>query len=81
MNDEELRAVKALCSKVASWDGVDEKALSQFVYDAAADAGVETTVLFGAVYRALIGKEKGPKLAGFMNTIGKDRVVSILSRY
>ena len=81
LNEDELRAVKALCSKVSSWDGTDEKALSQLIYDAAADAGVETTVLFGAVYRALIGKEKGPKLAGFMNTIGKDRVLEILSRY
>lgn len=81
LNEDELRAVKALCSKVSSWDSTDEKALSQLIYDAAADAGVETTVLFGAVYRALIGKEKGPKLAGFMNTIGKDRVLEILSRY
>ena len=44
-------------------------------------AGVENAVLFTATYLALIGKEKGPKLAGFMNTIGKDRVVEILSRY
>ena len=42
---------------------------------------MENTVLFTATYLALIGKEKGPKLAGFMNTLGKDRVVEILSRY
>lgn len=81
LSDDETKAVKALCEQVSAWDGVDEKDLSQKVYDAAAAAGVENTVLFTAVYRALIGKEKGPKLAGFMNTIGKDRVLEVLSKY
>ena len=81
LDDDSLKSVRALCAKVASWDGADEKALSQLIYDAAAEAGVENTVLFTATYLALIGKEKGPKLAGFMNTLGKDRVVEILSRY
>jgi lysyl-tRNA synthetase class 1 len=76
-----LKAVRCLCAKVATWDGKDEKALSQLIYDAAAEAGVENAALFTATYLALIGKEKGPKLAGFMGTLGKDRVVGILSRY
>ena len=79
--DDGLKAVRALCAKVQTWDGADEKVLSQLVYDAAAEAGVENTVLFTATYMALIGKEKGPKLAGFMNTLGKNRVLEILSRY
>ena len=81
LDDDGVKAVKALCAKVQSWDGKDEKELSQLVYDAAAEAGVENTVLFTATYKALIGKEKGPKLAGFINTIGKDRVVEVLSKY
>ena len=81
LDEAGLKAVRALGAKVASWDGKDEKDLSQLIYDAAAEAGVENTVLFTATYSALIGKEKGPKLAGFMNTIGKERVVEILSRY
>ena len=81
LDDDGLKAVRALCAKVQTWDGADEKVLSQLVYDAAAEAGVENTVLFTATYMALIGKEKGPKLAGFMNTLGKNRVLEILSRY
>ena len=81
LDEDGLKAVRALCAKVSTWDGKDEKALSELVYAAAADAGVENTVLFTATYLALIGKEKGPKLAGFMSTIGKDRVIEILSRY
>ncbi|MBO6000206.1 MAG: lysine--tRNA ligase, partial [Spirochaetales bacterium] len=81
LDEDGLKAVRALCSKVASWDGKDEKDLSQLIYDAAAEAGVENTALFTATYMALIGKEKGPKLAGFMNTIGKERVLAVLSKY
>ena len=81
LSDDGLRAVRALCAKVSAWDGKDEKDLSQLIYDAAAEAGVENADLFTATYLALIGKEKGPKLAGFMNTIGKKRVVEVLSRY
>jgi lysyl-tRNA synthetase class 1 len=33
------------------------------------------------MYRVLIGKEKGPRLAGFMQTIGQDRVLRILRNY
>ena len=81
LDEDGLKAVRALCAKVSSWDGKDEKDLSQLIYDAAAEAGVENTVLFTATYMALIGKEKGPKLAGFMNTIGKERVLAVLSKY
>ena len=33
---------------------------------------------FLAVYQTLISREKGPKLAGFIRTIGKDRVLNLL---
>ncbi len=81
LSADEQKVVKVLACKVATWDGEDEKDLSQRIYDAAAEAEVETTVLFTAVYRILINKEKGPKLAGFMKTIGKDKVLSLLERY
>ncbi len=79
--EEEKKAVKALVPFVESWDGADEKDLAQRIYDAAAQAGVENTVLFTAVYKALIGKEKGPKLALFIKTIGKERSLSVLRKY
>lgn len=81
VTDLQRNAIRILCQKVASWEGCDEKVLSQLIYDAAAEAQIENTELFTAVYRALIGKEKGPKLALFIKTIGKERAVGILSRY
>ncbi len=81
VSENGLKGIKALAKQVASWDGEDEKDLTQRVYDAASDAGVETTDMFTAVYKALIGKEKGPKLAMFIKAVGKERILNILSRY
>ncbi len=76
-----LKGIKALAKQIANWDGEDEKDLAQRVYDATADAGVETAEMFTAVYKALIGKEKGPKLAMFIKAVGKERILEILNRY
>ena len=75
------KAIQILCKKIAAWDEKDEKELAQLIYDSAAEAEVETTELFTAVYKAMIGKEKGPKLALFIATVGKERTVQILSKY
>ena len=58
-----------------------EKAFSDYIYKACADNGVENAEFFTTVYKVLIGKERGPKLAGFLKACPKDRVVEILSRY
>jgi len=79
--DEDLKAVKLLAKKVSEWDGEDEKDLAQRIYDTASEAGIENMALFTAVYRVLIGKEKGPKLAQFMKTVGKQKILEILNRY
>lgn len=62
-------------------DECSEKEFSEYIYKAAADNGLENPDFFRIVYLALIGKEKGPKLAGFVKVCGRDKVVEILSRY
>lgn len=81
LSDDEKKAVKALVAQLEQWEGNDEKDLAQRIYDAAEQAGVENALLFTAVYKALIGKEKGPKLALFIKTIGKERSLSVLRKY
>ena len=39
---------------------------------------LEPMEIFTLLYRKLIGQEKGPKLAGFIRTIGKERVLKLL---
>lgn len=62
-------------------DELDEKELSTRIYAAAENCGVTPKELFVVVYRILIGKDQGPRLANFFKTIGKSRLEKIFSYY
>ena len=82
LTDAEKKAVRDLADYVDEHLGVDDdKTFSTWIYKAASDNGLENAAFFRAVYLALIGKEKGPKLASFLRSCGKERVHAILSRY
>ena len=77
-----LEAVRGIYAKVLpAMDGMSEKELSEAVYAQAQNAGIEPKELFCAVYQALIGKDQGPRLAGFMKIIGKERLIKLLAPY
>jgi lysyl-tRNA synthetase class 1 len=59
----------------------EEKELSTAIFDAAKANGLEPKAFFKVVYQALIGKDQGPRLAGFVLTLGGERVARILSGY
>lgn len=78
----ERRLLKTICTLVESRMGtIPEKEFGSLVYDVARDEGMESKELFTTVYRALIGKESGPRLIGFLHTIGRERVVALLKLY
>ena len=82
VKDNERQALKDLASYVNSYlDEMNEKEFSTYIYKAAADNGIENADFFTLTYRALISKEKGPKLAGFIKTVGKEKILQILSKY
>ncbi|TAH56069.1 MAG: hypothetical protein EWM48_09885 [Sphaerochaeta sp.] len=60
---------------------LDEQTYTTRLYDAAKDNGLETGDFFKLVYRVLIGRSHGPKLASFLETIGREKALEILSRY
>ena len=62
-------------------DALDEKAFSTALYDVAHACEIEPKALFTAVYQALIGKDQGPRLAGFMKIIGRERLAQLFSFY
>ncbi|WP_320129585.1 lysine--tRNA ligase [uncultured Sphaerochaeta sp.] len=76
-----LKAVQALSEVVSRMDQIEDKAFVGELYASATDNGVETSDFFTAVYQVLIGKEKGPKLAPFIQACGKEKVLPILKRY
>ncbi|HEY9054597.1 MAG TPA: lysine--tRNA ligase [Rectinemataceae bacterium] len=83
LSDPELQALRHLRDDVVARleSFADEKAVAEAVYAAAAAAGVDGKTLFRAAYQALVGKDQGPRLAGFLGTLGKEKVLSILSYY
>jgi lysyl-tRNA synthetase class 1 len=59
----------------------DDKTCAEGIYKVAESSGLEGKALFRAAYQALIGKDQGPRLAGFLRSINRERLLSILSAY
>ncbi len=78
---EEQAALKSLAGIVERLEEFDEKSLSEAIYGVAADTGLESADLFRIVYQALIGKDRGPRLAAFIISAGKERVAPLLGKY
>lgn len=57
---------------------IPEKDFSNLMYRVIQDHGLESSQFFTAVYRVLIGKEKGPRLINFLHILGPDRVGGLL---
>lgn len=82
VSEKELQAIKSLAKVVENMDSyADDKAFATDMYSCATDIDLETSDFFKVVYQVLIGKEKGPKLAQFMITCGKNKILPILERY
>ncbi len=81
ITDQERAAVHALTEVVKVMDELDNKEYTTRVYDSAKDNGLDTGDFFKLIYSLMIGKDKGPKLGPFLQTCGKEKVLSILQRY
>ncbi|MDR1389059.1 MAG: lysine--tRNA ligase [Treponema sp.] len=77
----ERAAIVLLRDKVASRmeQFTDDKSCAEAIYRIAEEARLEGKALFRAAYQTLIGKDQGPRLAGFLRSIGKDRLMEILA--
>ena len=67
--------------KVPTETILDEKTLAEEIYRICSETGVDPKQFFVDMYRILIGKDRGPRLAGFILTIGRERVLPLLSGY
>lgn len=82
LSEPETKAIKTIRdSLLPKMDEMDEKTFSTALYDAAKECGLEPKQMFVAVYQALVSKDQGPRLAGFMKTIGKERLEKIFKDY
>ncbi|MGL1892327.1 MAG: lysine--tRNA ligase [Spirochaetaceae bacterium] len=82
VNDQERTILQLLSKAVDENLGkVTEKEFGVKVYDVAREVGVESGDMFPLIYRAIIGKEKGPRLISFLCTIGREKLLKVISRY
>ncbi|GHU25020.1 lysine--tRNA ligase [Spirochaetia bacterium] len=83
LGEQETHAIQLLRDTiVVSIDQYpDDKSCAAALYRIAEEAGIEGKELFRVVYQALIGKDQGPRLANFLRSINRDRLLGILERY
>jgi len=79
----EKAAIRSLRDKLISRIETitDDKSCAEAIYRVAEEEGMEGKALFRAAYQALIGKDQGPRLANFLRSIGKERLLGILESY
>ena len=76
-----VKGIVDLHAVVERLDEYDEKQFSEEIYAIAHRHEINPPEFFKAAYLVLIGKERGPKLAGFVITCGKEKILPILGRY
>jgi lysyl-tRNA synthetase class 1 len=75
--DEQKIAIAVLIGKLK--DGMDAVQVHNLIYEAAEESGVGAEVLFAAVYKAMIGKEKGPRLGKLIVAVGVSKTKDMLA--
>lgn len=63
----------------SDWDKFQtDKDLHERIYEVMHEVELKPNDVFPHLYLALISKEKGPKLAGFIRTIGREKVLKLI---
>jgi lysyl-tRNA synthetase class 1 len=80
LNETEKAAVRLLRDEVIAKieTFAEDKPCAEAIYAVAQKAGMEPKALFRSAYQALIGKDQGPRLANFLRSISKQRLLDIL---
>ena len=83
LSETEKAAVRSLRDKlIANIENyADDKSCAEAIYRIAEGEGLEGKALFRAAYQALIGKDQGPRLANFLRSVSKERLLGILAAY
>ena len=79
LTESERTALQLLTLRLKEND-YNENTLFQEFYNICKQTSIEPKNFFSVVYRVLINREKGPKLAGFILQIGKERIARLLDK-
>jgi lysyl-tRNA synthetase class 1 len=78
MSEPVRAAMKSLSIWLGTRTSFDEETVQTEVFRVAKEGGLESADFFKAMYLALIGKEKGPKLGPFILIAGPEKVASLI---
>lgn len=78
LNEKEKAVVKAIAQLLEN--KIQDEELHKQFYVIAEKHNIKAPELFKLMYRILINKERGPKLANFILTLGQERVINILKK-
>jgi lysyl-tRNA synthetase class 1 len=79
LNDMEKGALSSLIDVIKSSN--DPKVIQSGIFDTARRNGIEPKEFFRLLYTILIGSDHGPRLGTYIVDVGREKVISILSRY
>jgi len=83
LDEPEYTALRLLrdevISRIETFDS--DKPCAEAIYAIAEKAGIDSKALFRAAYQALVAKDQGPRLASFLRSIEKERLLGILAAY
>ncbi|MFH1917993.1 MAG: lysine--tRNA ligase [Nanoarchaeota archaeon] len=79
LSEKEKEAMKELRKSLESRDFNEEKLFDEF-YSICEKLEMKNKEFFDAAYRVIIGKNKGPRLASLILTIGKDKIIKLLEQ-
>jgi lysyl-tRNA synthetase class 1 len=59
----------------------EDKDLQDAIFAMTKAVGIEQKAFFGVIYRVLLGKQQGPRLAGFIRALGEAHLQAMLAGY
>ncbi|NYT04951.1 MAG: lysine--tRNA ligase [Methanomicrobiales archaeon] len=77
-NEEEKIAIAAVLSALTALSAWDAEHLHNAVYMAGEETGINPKKIFTALYLALLGQKRGPRLGFFLEALGRTFVVNRL---
>jgi len=79
LNDIEKEALSSLIEVIKNSN--DPKIIQSSIFETARRNGIEPKEFFRLLYMLLIGSDHGPRLGTYIVDVGREKVISILSRY
>ena len=79
LSSGQISGLKALVKVLETKEYTDNELYEEF-YGICKEAEINPKEFFQGAYRVLLNRDRGPKLAGFILTIGKEKVVELLKQ-